>query len=176
MTEALVTLEKESGKVIPEEHERRFTLNLGEVIFPFAAFPKVFITQGYLEDPLRTRVRDEMEVVTGKHTYTTTRKSGSGVSRPEDEGEITKDRFDELWSMVRYSLNKIRYFVTYDGVSFQFNIFTGHLKDFAPQIEIEFDSHEEAVAFIPPPWFGREVTDDPNHSNYSLAKFGAPQE
>jgi len=43
------------------------------------------------------------------------------------------------------------------------------------QIEVEFDSNEEAVAFVPPAWLGEEVTHDKAHGNYSLAKYGRPE-
>ncbi len=40
--------------------------------------------------------------------------------------------------------------------------------------EVEFESEEEASAFIPPPFFGREVTDDPRYRNEALAGASEP--
>ena len=43
---------------------------------------------------------------------------------------------------------------------------------FAPLVvaEVEFPSEEEAVAFQPPAWFGREVTYDPAYTNAQLSQ------
>jgi CYTH domain-containing protein len=38
--------------------------------------------------------------------------------------------------------------------------------------EVEFGSDESMAAFVPPPWFGREVTDDPRYSNAAMAVDG----
>jgi CYTH domain-containing protein len=40
--------------------------------------------------------------------------------------------------------------------------------------EVEFDSTEALAAFDPPPWFGREVTDDGRYTNASLSLHGRP--
>jgi CYTH domain-containing protein len=163
-------------KIILEEHERRFVPDLGGLPFDWSLFPTTYIRQGYLEDELRTRVRDEMVLLTAEHSYTQTRKTGSGVSRPEDEENIAKEVFDEMWETARKcSLEKTRYHIHFGGIGFQLNIFHGDLHGYH-QIEIEFDSHKEAVAFVPPVWFGREVTEDSEHGNYTLAKFGKPKE
>jgi CYTH domain-containing protein len=91
-------------------------------------------------------------------------------------GDVAKGIFDEMWETARRcSLEKTRHHIHFGGIGFQLNIFHGDLHGYH-QIEIEFDSHEEAVAFVPPPWFGREVTEDNQHGNYSLAKFGKPKE
>ena len=36
--------------------------------------------------------------------------------------------------------------------------------------EVEFDSLEEANAFIPPAWFDKDVTDDPSYANSNISK------
>ena len=40
--------------------------------------------------------------------------------------------------------------------------------------EVEFDSEDEAGAFTPPTWFGREVTGERAWSNAALARDGLP--
>ncbi len=42
--------------------------------------------------------------------------------------------------------------------------------------ECEFASPEESRRFVPPDWFGREVTNDPAYKNQSLAVRGRPPE
>jgi CYTH domain-containing protein len=158
---------------IPFEHERRFFPDMNALPFDFKGYPKESILQGYLEDGLRTRIRDTND--SEGHRYTQTRKIGEGVSRHEDEHEITKDAFNLMRRTARGSfLVKTRYFVTWDGIDIQLNIFHASLDGYV-QIEVEFDTHEEAIAFIPPVWIGIEVTDNPAHGNYSLAKNGLPK-
>lgn len=162
-------------ETVPKEHERRFIPDMEILPFLFWRFPMEFIIQGYLEDPLKTRIRHTYNHK--KHVYTQTRKSGSGVSRDEDECFLEKEDFEEKWKRVRCSLVKSRYFVAienkYENVSCQLNIFHDELAGYV-QIESEFKTHEEAISFIPPSWFGKEVTDDERHGNYSLAKNGIP--
>lgn len=155
----------------PYEHERRFLVDLKDLPLEFTRFPMKYIVQGYLEDDLRTRLRDESSGA--KHAYLQTRKSGSGVSRVENEVELSREVFEKMWSDVKCFLVKSRFFIPWDGVTIQLNLFHENLAGYI-QIEVEFDSHDEAVAFIAPVWFGCEVTDEDRHGNYSLAKHGLP--
>lgn len=157
---------------IPFEHERRFFPDMSALPFDFKGYPKESILQAYLEDDLRTRIRDTSD--SEGHRYTQTRKTGEGVSRPEDEGAITQDEFKLMRKQAGCSLVKTRYFVTWDGIDIQLNVYHAGLDGYV-QIEVEFKTHEDAVAFIPPAWLGEEVTDDPAHGNYSLAKNGLPK-
>lgn len=102
-------------------------------------------------------------------------KTGSGISRPENEIEIARKAFKLLWEKAKdCSLRKSRYFICHDGIHYQLNIFHGAHAGYV-QIEVEFDSNKKAVAFVPPPWLGKEVTHDKAHGNYSLAKYGRPE-
>lgn len=158
------------GEIIPLEHERRFFPNLKTFEFDITLYKKKEILQGYLEDKLGTRLRKECEKE-GIYVYWQTRKTGKGVSRSEDEQSISKEIFDLMWANIICSLIKTRYFMPWNDVIVEINIFHGGLKGYI-QIEVEFETHEEAVAFVPPEWFGIEVTDDSRHGNYALAKYG----
>lgn len=160
----------EDGQKVSCEHERRFLVDFGKLPFDFHDYSKARITQGYLGDPNRIRVRDEFQG--SKHIYTQTKKSGSGVSRSEDERRITKSEFDLFWERVDCYLEKDRYFIPWDGFEVQLNIFRLALEGYS-QIEVEFKTSQSALLFIPPTWFGKEVTNDKCHDNYSLAKNGA---
>lgn len=160
---------------IPMEHERRFFPSRENLPEDLDSYPKIYIFQGYLEDELKTRIRHEYDCSSGMSSYSMTRKSGKGVSRQEDEREITQDEFGVLVVRDGCFLEKTRYFVPWEGVVVEINIFSGRKLEGYVQIEVEFDSHEEAMAFDPPDWFGPEVTDDDQHGNYSLAKNGFPE-
>ncbi|MDO9181059.1 MAG: hypothetical protein Q7U04_01560 [Bacteriovorax sp.] len=167
--ESLAKLEK-SAKEIPLEHERRFLVYLKNLPFDFNKYPMSTIVQGYLKKR-GGRIRRESQ--NGKNTYTKTIKSGKGVSLKELENEISKEEYFSLWGNIGHYLKKERYFIPWEGTEIQLNIFLLDLQGYI-QIEVEFDSHEAAVNFAPPSWFGKEVTDDSRHDNYSLAKNGKP--
>lgn len=160
-----------SGGPIPFEYERRYFPKIEQLPFTPDSFPVSEIRQGYLAGAHGVRIRDEF--LNGKHTYTQTIKTGEGVSRLEDEHEISEADFESMWKEIECSLEKNRYFINHEGIDIQLNIFHGKLEGFI-QIEVEFDTEEKALAFKAPSWFGLEVTDDKTHSNYSLAKKGKP--
>ena len=156
------------------EHERRFAPQLNEKQIQNLLddrFASRLITQAYLGDGQKTRIREELCM--GVYTYTQTRKTGSGISRTEEEVGITESDFHRLLETAECSLAKTRYFIPFGEHNIELNIFHGALDGYH-QIEVEFDSHEAAVAFVPPAWFGPDVTDNDAHSNYSLAKHGKP--
>lgn len=166
---SLAQLEK-SAKEIPLEHERRFLADFKNLPFDFNNYPMSTIVQGYLEKH-GGRIRRENQ--NGKSIYTKTIKSGKGVSRQEEENEISKEEYLSLMKNVECYLIKKRYFIPWEGIEIQFNFFLLGLRGYV-QIEVEFDSHEAAVNFVPPTWFGPEATNDSRHDNYSLAKNGKP--
>lgn len=159
-------------KVIPLEHERRFVPDMARLPFVYDASPSSHILQLYLEDGAKTRIR--MEEKAGVVTCTRTRKKGKGVSRFEDEREISLQKFAELRTSATCGLTKMRYFVTHEGVNLELNIFHGILSGYV-QIEVEFETGEAAHAFKAPIWLGREVTHDSLHGNFHLAKYGKPE-
>ncbi|HNS59165.1 MAG TPA: adenylate cyclase, partial [Nitrosomonas europaea] len=55
-----------------------------------------------------------------------------------------------------------------DGQLFELDVFAGHLSPLM-LVEVEFLSEDAAQAFIPPPWFGEEVTEDKRYKNKALA-------
>ncbi len=155
---------------IPKEHERRFFPDRSTFKFDKHLYPSVFIIQSYLEDELRTRIRDEFDASTG-HVYTLTRKTGEGVSRVENERTITKHKYCALFQKATCKLSKRRFFMQCEGYVAQVNFFEEKLQGYV-QIEVEFQTNEDAKAFRPPNWFGLEVTEDKRHDNYALAKHG----
>ena len=67
-------------------------------------------------------------------------------------------------------IEKRRYKLTLpDGLIAELHVHIGHLAGFN-YVEVEFPSIEAVKAFIPPAWFGREVTEDKRFSYGTLAK------
>ena len=65
-------------------------------------------------------------------------------------------------------IKKTRYLIPYDKFTIELDVFSNPSNlIFA---EVEFDSLEEANAFIPPAWFDKDVTDDPSYANSNISK------
>ncbi len=130
------------------------------------------IVQGYLmTEPAAVRVRKAADACT------VTIKTGSGMARTEIERAITEDEFSALWSVatdLRISKHRHRVELT-DGHTAELDLFDDDLAG-RRIVEVEFASTEEAHAFEPPSWFGREVTDDGRYTNAALARNGWPSD
>lgn len=128
------------------------------------------VEQAYVTTmPVSVRVRriDERRILTIK--------AGRGLERVEIERDLDDDEFAVLWNVANeLRIAKRRHFVDIgDGHTAELDLFDGELTG-RRLVEVEFDSTEEAARFVPPPWFGREVTEDPRYTNSSLARFGWP--
>ena len=130
------------------------------------------IDQGYLavtDEGVEVRVRRS-----GAECYLTI-KSGAGRVRVEEEIEIDERRFRSLWALTEgRRLTKVRYRLPLgEGVCLELDVYAGALQGLTTA-EIEFGSEEEAAAFVPPDWVGREITDDARYKNHRLATAGLP--
>jgi adenylate cyclase len=130
------------------------------------------IRQGYLsvgEDRTEVRLRER------DSEATLTVKQGRGRTRAEEEIELDADAFRRLWRMTEgCRLEKRRHLVPAgSGLTIELDIYTGHLAGLM-LAEVEFSSEAAADDFEPPPWLGRELTDDPRYSSQRLAVEGKP--
>jgi CYTH domain-containing protein len=130
------------------------------------------IVQGYL-----TTGRVTVRVRRTDGTHMLTIKTGSGRNRVEIERSLASEEFDVLWSeATELRIEKRRHRVALDGgLVAELDLFDGALAG-RRIVEVEFADDASADAFIPPAWFGREVTDDNRYTNASLAKHGWPDE
>ncbi|WP_171234124.1 CYTH domain-containing protein [Ruegeria sp. HKCCA6837] len=133
---------------------------------------KAVVRQGYLTAPddsteLRLRQKDD--------AFFLTLKGGGGLVRVEREAQITAKQFETFWPETEgRRVEKERYTGRLpDGLMFELDIFSG---DLAPLrlVEVEFDSEEDAEAFVPPEWFGADVTEDKRFKNKTMATKGIP--
>jgi CYTH domain-containing protein len=149
------------------EIERKF-LVIGE---PNGAGPARALRQAYvtIEDDRTVRVR-----LAGDQA-TLTVKAGRGVSRTEVEVGIPMDDFEQLWALAAdRSVVKTRTRIPLDGgLVAELDVFGGRHEGLR-LVEVEFPSEAEAEAFVPPPWFGEDVTHEGWATNASLAVHGLP--
>jgi len=129
------------------------------------------IRQGYLAigpggDEVRIRDRGSEHFLTVK--------SGTGRTRTETEIELAAGQAESLWPAVGdRQLAKRRYLLEWQGSRIELDVYSG-VHSGLIVAEVEFASEREADDFSPPPWFGREVTDDPRYKNQTLALEGLP--
>ncbi len=135
------------------------------------SFPFHQIEQGYLctEPVVRIRRQDE--------TYYLTYKSKGLMVREEYNLPLTR----EAWLHLRPKADGIliakkRYLIPLPPrYTIELDIFEGEL---APLVlaEVEFETEEEANSFVPPEWFGEDVTYSEKYHNSVLSRGGNSSE
>lgn len=126
------------------------------------------IEQGYLAsepDGRQVRLRKK-----GDAFFLTAKRPKGGYSRDEAEILLTRAQFDALWPLTAgQRLAKTRYAVPLDGVTAEIDVYGGAHEGLVVA-EVEFESEEAARAFVPPEWFGDDVSGRPEYSNRNLAR------
>ncbi len=105
---------------------------------------------------------------------TLTVKAGRGLARTEVEVAIPTEEAEGLWPHTEgRRLEKVRHRVAVGAFVAEVDVYDGTLQGLCTA-EVEFESEEEAESFVPPAWFGRDLTGEPGWDNASLARAGAP--
>lgn len=145
------------------EIERKFLIK--ELPENLEQYKSASLEQGYISTgpTIRIRRHDDRYILTCK---------GSGtLSREEFELEITESKFLHLKTKTEGNwIKKTRYFIPIENnLTIELDIFS---EPFAPlcYAEVEFPDEATAKAFIPPEWFGEDVTYQPDYSNAALSK------
>jgi CYTH domain-containing protein len=136
-------------------------------------FKKKEIEQGYLCTHPVVRIRKSNE------DYILTYKSRLGMIEKPEEVALTCDEVELPLSITAYEhlrekvdnhlITKTRYLIPIEGgYIVELDVFHGCLEGliFA---EVEFPSEEEAAVFIPPEWFGKDVSFDKHYKNNYLS-------
>lgn len=108
--------------------------------------------------------------------YFLTVKSHGHIMREEFEMPITKEQFHSLWNKIEVSpIEKTRYFIPLEqDLTAELDLYEGHLKGLYT-VEVEFSSLDAADDFIPPSWFGNDISLDNRYKNNNLAHYGIPK-
>jgi len=152
---------------MPVEIERKFLILVAPEESPTTS---ARIRQGYLAAGAdgEVRLRDS------DGSFTLTVKSGEGVARGEAEIPLTVEQFERLWPATGgRRVEKRRTRVPLGDLVAEVDTYEGRLGGLVV-VEVEFASLDEARAFVPPEWCGREVTCDAAYKNASLALRGRP--
>lgn len=129
-------------------------------------YPCKHIEQGYLNtDPVvRIRRTDDR--------YTLTYKGSGLMVREEHNLPLNAEAFRHMKEKIDGILiEKCRYLIPFEKYTIELDIFEGEL---APLLlaEVEFESEAEANAFVPPAWFGEDVTFSTKYHNSTLSQRG----
>ena len=122
------------------------------------------LEQGYLNTAPVVRVRKEDD------TYYLTYKGRGFIEREEYNLPLTEEAYLHLVAKSDGKIiSKRRYLIPFNGYTIELDVFK---EPFAPLVlaEVEFQTLEEANAFVPPAWFGRDVTLEPEYTNSYLSR------
>jgi CYTH domain-containing protein len=101
-------------------------------------------------------------------------KHGGGLLRVEEDIAVDPRRGEALYALTEgRRVEKRRHRIAYGGAMLEVDVFEGALAGLVVA-EVEFADEAAARAFVPPAWFGREVTDDGAFKNRALAVHGRP--
>lgn len=144
------------------EIERKFLIK--ELLGDLAQYPFHIIEQGYLctEPVMRIRRQD--------NDYIFTYKGAGMMCREEYNLPLNETAYLHLKEKVDGNfISKKRYVIPVEnGLKIELDIFEA---PFAPLVlaEVEFPDEETANAFLPPAWFGEDVTFDGRYHNSYLS-------
>lgn len=147
------------------------------------------ITQGYLQNigddyiyRLRQVLFTKSDGTVLEDKYYQTIKSKGSKDRSEYEIELFKEPFSVMWCLCNHlSINKNRYILNIpdikdDGIKKEvfLDVYKNELNSLYT-VEVEFETMEDCDAYVPEPWFGKEVTEDFRYNNFKLTIDGKPE-
>lgn len=138
------------------------------------------IEQGYLchNPTVRIRKSNEDYLMTYKSKFGIEEKSQKGaIVNNEIELPLTEESYQALKAKTDGNLiHKTRYLIPLkEGFTAELDIFEQQLQGLV-FVEVEFPDEKSADEFVPPEWFGEELSSDKRYSNYSLSKLNGLDE
>ena len=150
------------------EIERKFLIK--HIPKNLSSYPFHSIEQAYLctEPVVRIRRQDD--------EYILTYKSKGFLSREEYNLPLNKDAYNHLRTKADgIVINKKRYLISLpENLTIELDFFEAPYQ-YLQLAEIEFSSEDEANAFVPPHWFGEEVTYSVAYQNSTLSQISSPK-
>ena len=145
------------------EIERKYLID--QIPFDLSEYPSRKIEQGYLCTEPVVRIRRDGE------DYYLTYKSKGLMVREEYNLPLTPDAYEHLKPKADGRIiTKERFLIPLDDtLPIELDRFEG---DLAPLLlaEVEFQDEDSANAFVPPDWFGEDVTFSSKYHNSTLSR------
>ena len=132
----------------------------------YQSWEAIQMEQGYLSTAPVVRVRKEND------EYYLTYKSKGLLAREEYNLPLTRESYEHLLSKADgIIITKTRYKKPIQGTSLtiELDVFSGAYEGLV-LAEVEFSSVDEANAFVPPAWFGEDVTPSSKYQNSRLSQ------
>ena len=146
---------------MPKEIERKFLLERLPGDLDSYAFHE--IEQAYLNTHPVVRIRRQDE------EYILTYKGKGLMEREEYNLPLNQESYEHLKTKADgIVLSKRRYLIPCDIYTIELDVFRKPYEGLY-LAEVEFSSVEEAKAFVPPVWFGKEVTYSSAYHNSTLS-------
>ncbi len=138
------------------------------------------IEQGYLchNPTIRIRKSNDDYIMTYKSKFGIEPKGkGSALINNEIELLLTEEAYQILKTKTDGNyIYKTRYLVPLEsGLTAELDVFEGKLAGLI-FVEVEFPDEGSADDFVPPAWFGKELSSDKRYSNYHLSKLSGLEE
>lgn len=162
------------GEPEPVEIERKFLIRHPDTAWlnSLPGCDHTDIVQTYLSSGDGSRERVRCRGRDGSFVYShTVKRFGSGITRMEIERIITLEEYEQLLDRADPDfrpLHKTRYCLEHGGKCFEIDLYP-FWSDRAV-MEVELKSEDEHISFPDGFEIIREVSDDPEYSNYSLAR------
>lgn len=147
------------------EIERKFLVSKEALPDNLEQYKKNELEQAYIitEPVLRIRKKNNDYILTYK---------GQGLMKREEiEVSIPKDAYEKLLSKTEGNIiTKTRYVIPEENrLTIELDIFHGDFEGLYIA-EVEFPDEESAQAYLPPLWFGKDVTQENTYHNSTLSK------
>ena len=132
------------------------------------SYPHVEIEQGYLctSPTLRIRKMGDAYWMTVKEKQPT---ASSAIHNREEEFRLTQDCYERLKAKCDGQMvSKTRYRIPLQEHIAELDVFHG-VHEGLRLVEVEFSDSADADRFVPPAWFGEDVSQCPQYRNSYLA-------
>lgn len=156
------------------EIERKYLLTedprqlIKDGIISFIHEKRIEQTYTAMDRDQELRVRRIVDVHSQEVAYTHTFKKGVGLAREEVEYEINEELYTQIIKAFGFlPLTKNRITALFNGMTVEIDIYDQ--VNFTV-VEVEFNSMEEAEAFVPPAWFAEEISFNKTYSNKAVWK------
>ncbi len=144
------------------EIERKYLIR--ELPEHLEQYPCRQIEQGYLNTDPVVRIRRTDE------EYTLTYKGKGFMVREEYNLPLNREAFLHLREKIDgIFIKKRRYLIPLGTYTIELDVFEGELASLL-LAEVEFETEDEANAFVPPAWFGEDVTFSSAYHNSTLSR------
>ncbi len=147
------------------EIERKYLVSLEHLPENLESYPVRIIEQGYLCTSPVVRIRKDND------QYFLTYKSKGLMVREEVNLPLSEEAYTHLKTKIDGRIiSKKRYMIPLgDSLVIELDTF---LEDLSPLVlaEVEFSTEDEANQFVPPAWFGEDVTFSSDYHNSTLSK------